>query len=304
MDDLDKPFEEEFDAKDVVNRPRSSFTSEEEEELSLEGKKFISGEEMADIIPQGDKFSLRQIEDEDEFFGLIKKEDIASGMAKVEIITSEQDYNQDLQIPDEDLNEPALEIDDDLEEPKASLLDLIHKKEENLTPEEQNEAYLQRHFRDFLSIPKISGNITKAIEKNLIPKNIVLKTGKTIEIADDMPHTTEITHQTSIIINRDEAGELESMEVICKCGERTLVKFDYISANDLDEDLTEVEDNPFDPISFDKLEKKNDIPTILSQEFLNIPTEEEEAAQKISEKKNKKGYNPSEDDIDEEDVDE
>lgn len=89
-----------------------------------------------------------------------------------------------------------------------------------------HEEYLKENFKDFLTVPKISGTNSHQNHNNLIPSN-QLNTGDSYtEIAAD-PTTEDISHPSTVEINRNENGEIESIVVYCKCGERTMIKFDY-----------------------------------------------------------------------------
>lgn len=266
LDDLDyiNPFDEVFDEKDVVNReePFEGF----DKDIGNDDDSNIGTKLMADIISDGENFSIKEISlDEDEYFGLIKKEDIESGKFKVEEVDEYQDEKPDI--------EPSHQVFDieniDLQEPDSNehiVFDIekedeLHdsaKDESEKRPEEVIEEYLQANFKDFISLPKISGSLVKSSENNLIPHSDVSKTGKTIEITDDIKKTNDPHQKTSVIINRDSGGEIESIEVVCKCGERTLITFDYTTTKDLDDELTEIVNDPAEPIPFQELEIKSE----------------------------------------------
>lgn len=96
---------------------------------------------------------------------------------------------------------------------------------------------LHKKFNDFLILPKISG------QKNIphssrLPADYVKQKGEMVEIAD-APVKIRKKHHSSVIVNREPNGEVESIEVLCTCGERTLIKFDF-AENEKDFDLTEV----------------------------------------------------------------
>lgn len=93
---------------------------------------------------------------------------------------------------------------------------------------------LDDNFRDFIELPKISGDERNLIGKRLIPANKISQIDKKVEISDrDLPD--DIDHRTSIEINRDEKGDIESITVYCKCGEVTDIKFDYDDSSNSEE---------------------------------------------------------------------
>jgi hypothetical protein len=241
------PFSEEFDEKNVVNRakPFEDFNDEPVEDEQL-GPKIV-----ADIVSDGENLHLHSIEeDDDEYFGLIKKEDIDSGKHLVEEI---EEYNHQ-----SDINtQPNKEIEN--QEPQ--LVEFVR-------PEEEIQKYLQQNFKDYIKVPKISGKLNKFSETNLLRKEEVKPTGKKLEIVDNLPKGLNPKSKTSILINRDINGEIESIEVLCKCGERTLISFEYSDISDEEDDLTEIIDEPKETIPFDNLHKVNENILIANPDLL------------------------------------
>lgn len=265
--DFIEPFGEEFDESDVVNRGDLTMDFFEEFDKkdvvnpkNKQNESLISKELLADIVSDGENLIVRELEEKEEFFGVIKKHEIDSGAVTI----SEINHTNDALAFDV---KPNIEEDFNQKTP----IKQPAKYKDELRPEEEIEQYLLENFRDFMALPKVSGTFTKSIEHNLIPKDIVYKTGKTIEIADNLAVSKEDLHNTSVIINRDEAGELESLEVICKCGERTMIKFDYITSHDLEKNLTEIEDEPIKPIPLDQLKQDKEDVMILHPDLVNPP---------------------------------
>jgi len=94
-----------------------------------------------------------------------------------------------------------------------------------------DEKRLQGNFRDYLVLPKISGMVEGLDTNNIIPEQKAKFRGEKVEISDD-PITDEHNGKSStIMINRTENGDVESIEVYCSCGEKTLVKFDIEEDN-------------------------------------------------------------------------
>ena len=103
------------------------------------------------------------------------------------------------------------------------------RKKDFYNPIKENIQYfesIEEQFKDFFELPKLSGNDEKLSDSNLIPHEIVGKTEKKVEISDD-PHELEYDQRTTIEISRDENGDIESLIINCKCGERTFIRFDY-----------------------------------------------------------------------------
>lgn len=99
----------------------------------------------------------------------------------------------------------------------------------------------ENKFKDYLKAPKISGSSKLRGNSLIIDSDKVIESGKTVEIADNpIKHKGE-HENSSVIINRDEKGEIENIQIVCKCGEKLLLKFDY-TENDLSE-LTEAKND-------------------------------------------------------------
>jgi len=97
----------------------------------------------------------------------------------------------------------------------------------------------ENKFEDYLKAPNISGNSKLRGNEFIIDKDKVVETGHTIEISDNSHKDKNFHVQSSVVINRDEKGEIENIQIICKCGEKILLNFDY-AENDL-VDLTSSE---------------------------------------------------------------
>lgn len=97
-------------------------------------------------------------------------------------------------------------------------------------------------FKDFLEAPKISGRGNLKGESLLYPANQVKKTGNKVEIVDASYHQHHNKGKASVLINRDEKGNLDNIEIICSCGEQILLKFDSVDRISEDE-LTKIIDS-------------------------------------------------------------
>jgi hypothetical protein len=90
-------------------------------------------------------------------------------------------------------------------------------------------------FRDFIVAPHISG-VNKRIkgDARIYPSNLVHKTGHKTEIADHPFKERDHKEKAAVIINRDETGDVDNIEIVCSCGERVLLKFNVTEANDIE----------------------------------------------------------------------
>lgn len=117
---------------------------------------------------------------------------------------------------------------------------------------------LYKSFQDFLVVPKITGVNSKIPHRNRLPSDFVKDRGDKVEISDDPSHIPHTATNATVMVNRDTNGEVESIEVVCSCGEHTLIKFDY-SFDEKDKlNLTEIYNKPIrEPRDFKKDESIN-----------------------------------------------
>ncbi|HRP02186.1 MAG TPA: hypothetical protein PLE30_06005 [Candidatus Kapabacteria bacterium] len=121
------------------------------------------------------------------------------------------------------------------------------RKQDFYTPTKdilEEEEHEREMFDDYLKYPKISGTVNLDDNSNLIPQKKVDDTKKTVEIKDETNDLDE--HHTTIEIIRDQYEEIETIVVHCKCGEKTIIKFDYENDENSDELVsTKTKINPF-----------------------------------------------------------
>ncbi len=292
--ELEKLELEEFDEKDIVNREEGidifeTFSKQDVVNKNYSGNKtnpedaIFSHDDISEMVGQDLSGALAYghlFEEEEQESSLIKSEDIASGKTKVSLHDfSNIEKPQNIIIQENTI--PEFDIDDSPD----NIFDLDDEEEieethdEQLkTPEEEIEEYLLNNFKDFIVAPHISGIKHKAGTNNFIPLENIKAEGKTVEIADK--HTTGPSglHQSTVMINRTEDGEVESIEVICKCGERTLIKFDYIDTFK-DNNLTDIVDEQIKTVDFSELPQSKEEIELLSPDlvFKSFDLEEKES---------------------------
>lgn len=114
-----------------------------------------------------------------------------------------------------------------------------NKIDNTASSEETGPHEPHKDFLDFLVLPKISGTNTKVPHSQRLPSEYVQVRGEKIEISDDPDVDFHLNKPATVIVNRDELGEVESIEVVCRCGERTYIKFEFAGETEKF-DLTEV----------------------------------------------------------------
>ncbi len=98
----------------------------------------------------------------------------------------------------------------------------------------------ENNFRDFIVAPKISGsNKTIKGDARIYPASLVHKTGERTEISDHPFKERGAKEKSAVIINRDETGDVDNIEIVCSCGERVLLKFNVTKDQDLELTKTE-----------------------------------------------------------------
>lgn len=115
------------------------------------------------------------------------------------------------------------------ERKKKYFRDLVEDEHERIM--EEYEERNKRLFKDFLQLPKISGKRTSGVGKKRIAKEFVKDPKSKIKIID--PFQSEKHTQSAVVVNRRDDETIESIEVICSCGEKTYINFDYDSDMEL-----------------------------------------------------------------------
>lgn len=102
------------------------------------------------------------------------------------------------------------------------------------------ETDLENNFRDYIVYPKISGNSLLRGDKILIPEKHLKKSSKSVEIVD-APKVRNRHSPATIVVNRDDSGDIDNIEVVCNCGDRILLKFEKADLLDLEKLKLETE---------------------------------------------------------------
>ena len=106
------------------------------------------------------------------------------------------------------------------------IVESLIEKDDYQDPEEVFSNYLQENFKDYLLAKKITGSSQVRFSDKLIPEELISQSEKSIEIVELDQESRQQPKKTSILINRDVDAEIESIEILCKCGEKTIIKFE------------------------------------------------------------------------------
>ncbi len=131
------------------------------------------------------------------------------------------------EIPNYDENSAEEFLKEDYESAKKNVFEptYIHKNQDTDEPEEHQEVLI-RNFRDFLVLPRISGARPMKGSRNIINKEQIQE-GAKVEISNKPPFGDVSSGESSVIVNRNLEGEIESLEVYCKDGEKIVIRFDF-----------------------------------------------------------------------------
>lgn len=100
---------------------------------------------------------------------------------------------------------------------------------------EEESTTLESNFHDFLVMSKISGKSSGFGSSALYPSERIVDNGKKIKIFDDKHSKAhKNSDSTKVIVNKNEDGVIESIEIQCKCGETTIIDLDYTSQDEND----------------------------------------------------------------------
>ena len=170
---------------------------------------------------------------------------------KAEIIKSE-DYERrkDPEFPEDKFTQDDLDKIIQYDDERRKKIAFQSKLDENL-PITDEDPDLNNNFKDYIVAPQISGTSKFRLKSNRFEANKLRDSGIKTEITDD-PHLFRDDHEkATILVNRDEKGDVDNIEIICTCGERILMKFDF--AEVFDDVLTQQkierveEPRPFQP---------------------------------------------------------
>lgn len=140
---------------------------------------------------------------------IIKKKDIETEIPNYDESTAEEFLKEDYDLIKKKVFEPAF----------------IPKEKDTDDPEDHQEVLI-RNFRDFLVLPRISGARPIRGSRNIINKEQVQE-GALVEISNKPPFEDVSSGDSSVIVNRNLDGEIESLEVYCKDGEKIVIRFDF-----------------------------------------------------------------------------
>ena len=115
--------------------------------------------------------------------------------------------------------------------------------ENDYNSEDENrpvDEIIQKNFKDFLVARKISGKLEGIGSGSRIPSERIHDSGKKVEISDDPGHSVIGDKKTTIVVQRNETGEITNIEVLCSCGEKTTIALGFGETSAVSHDNTEI----------------------------------------------------------------
>ncbi len=101
---------------------------------------------------------------------------------------------------------------------------------ESFSPNATRER-TQRTFKDFLLIRELAGDLQGVPHGGIVPAEYIVDDGGKIEIVatpEEHIHSDDgQANEPTVLIRRSASNEVESIEFICTCGQRVIVKVDY-----------------------------------------------------------------------------
>ncbi len=91
---------------------------------------------------------------------------------------------------------------------------------------DKSEERRRQEFRDFLVVREIAGTVKGIPHSSRIPAELLVDTGGKVEISKPLADEEE-EHNPTVMVHRSDDNEIESIEVMCTCGKKVFVKFDY-----------------------------------------------------------------------------
>lgn len=215
---------EEFSFEDLEKDEFAEFDQEEHDQVTEFDK------EELDLDKSEDSFEFDELSEDEPFTdpfaeefdqeSVINKSELESDISKKEI-DRPKDSELKLQFSQDDIDK-IVGYDDERRK-SISFKDEV-TEEIALDPEEKTD--LNNEFSDFLQAPRISGTGKLRGDKYLYHTQNINETGNVVEIinapADEKKHGA-----ATVAVNRDDSGEVDHIEIVCNCGERIMLKFDY-----------------------------------------------------------------------------
>ncbi len=90
------------------------------------------------------------------------------------------------------------------------------------------QELLRSSFQDFNVMKNLEG-VRRSFSSSRIPAENITDSGKSIAIEDTTSHSSNhnINPQTTVLFHRDENDDVTQIEIICSCGEKTIIDLEF-----------------------------------------------------------------------------
>jgi hypothetical protein len=112
-------------------------------------------------------------------------------------------------------------------DPNPELFKELYDYNEELTEDDKK----QLAFKDYVEAPKLSGKLSGLAQSNIIPLDKIELGEKKVYIEDEKLKENEISKPSTVVLHKNELGEVETIEVICSCGRTTAISLIFKDAN-------------------------------------------------------------------------
>lgn len=256
-EDVIPPFPDEFSNQNVANRPKEldyeEFVRVEDGDL---GEPLLTTKDIKEMLAGNPRAAIdrtieykRYANDSEGSTNIIKAKDAAQILEYSSEELVKPDIDTTPKNPRQPSNAPAT-ITREVIHKKVEIDEVVEKELdyfEKTDPIGRDLARMKKDFSDYIISPRIAGDIKPKEYRNLFTSDYLKEENTTVELIDS-PNYSEFHRENSMIeINRDADGEILSIVVYCKCGEKTVIKLDYFDP-DTEKDML---DNSIDD---DKIE--------------------------------------------------
>lgn len=133
----------------------------------------------------------------------------------------------------------SINLSDELEKLNSDNTQQLKFEELNNSSNFENQlskSDAEENFKDFLDLPNISGNFKGFAHSNKISAESIKNNVNSINLIDvDFDINQNFNHSkddySTLIVNKDQNNNVIGIDVICKCGNKTRINFDFDEVN-------------------------------------------------------------------------
>lgn len=96
------------------------------------------------------------------------------------------------------------------------------------------EERMKREFQDYLILKELAGNNRGVPTGARVASSLVNTTSTVVEIATPEFHEEHDSGSSTVVLHKNEHGEITQIEILCSCGKKNVVHLEYTD-NELSE---------------------------------------------------------------------